>query len=192
MQTPVGVAGEIDHRRLRPLVGPVAAWSPDVLIAAQRSHPVQPPGPADAGTSLGSDGRHMVCHPTRRCRARAETVVSSWASASTAHCDRPAGQRRARRDQLAPEPHLSWSPSGSSPLRSAWSLPIVKAPTLIPRLRCAAHATPDRPRQDQPRSATKSLQRGIFTAAAGCGTPRCFGPANLRRIRPPVSRRRTG
>lgn len=44
------------------------------------------PAARSAASAAVLNARHSVCQPTRKCRANAETVVSSCARASTAHC----------------------------------------------------------------------------------------------------------
>jgi hypothetical protein len=53
--------------------------TPSVVTPASRS------GLLVRVTASAFTARHRVCQSTRKCRASAETVVSSWTSASVAH-----------------------------------------------------------------------------------------------------------
>ena len=84
VQASLLVAGQVHHRRHRS-VAALMTGPPDVLVDTERAHPASPAQARRAPARLEPRPPSTGCaSPTRRCRASAETVVSSWASASTA------------------------------------------------------------------------------------------------------------
>ena len=86
MQAAVLVAGQVDHPGHRLVGAGDLEWPPDVLVDAEGRDAVEPVGlgqpPVCASASIASQ---QVCQSTPRCRASADTVVSSCAQ----RVDRP-------------------------------------------------------------------------------------------------------
>lgn len=76
VQASLLISSQIDHRRHRPIPA-VMRGSPDVLIDADRADPTSTARIVGAPARLVLHRPPRVCQPTRKCRANAETVVSS-------------------------------------------------------------------------------------------------------------------
>ena len=181
MQAPLRVAGQVDHAGHGPVAGADPAGPPDVLVDAEGVDPDQPvPGRRPAGSPRPRSRPSSVCQSTPRCRASAETVVSSCASASVA-------QLTARVVSFARGATISWCSVNVPVGAGGLAAPPDPLPTTAtgPGRRSTAHRPPrdagGRARPRPPRTTdTRRRRRRTRPPARACSS----SPFDVKHVHP--------